>query len=151
MIEASKAAFDKYKVNDRVKLIEGPANESIDKLEGTFDLVFVDANKDGYEGYVKQILDKKLLSDDGIILCDNGRLFLANCETLNADYSQSLRQGSHGGQRRQPVAQQRCASILDSMWPGSKAVQHLRCIRPQGRCDCLAAVRRHLADQMEGR
>lgn len=74
MIEASKAAFDKYNVNDRVKLIEGPANESIDKLEGKFDLVFVDANKDGYEGYVNQILDKKLLSKDGIILCDNGRL-----------------------------------------------------------------------------
>lgn len=74
MIEASKAAFNKYNVNDRVKLIEGPANESIDKLDGTFDLVFVDANKDGYEGYVKQILDKKLLSKDGIILCDNGRL-----------------------------------------------------------------------------
>lgn len=76
MIEASKAAFNKYNVNDRVKLIEGPANESIDKLEGTFDLVFVDANKDGYEGYVKQILDKKLLSRDGIILCDNGELLL---------------------------------------------------------------------------
>lgn len=75
MIEASKAAFDKYNVNDRVKLIEGPADESIDKLEGTFDLVFVDANKDGYEGYVKQILDKKLLSKDGIILCDNGNIF----------------------------------------------------------------------------
>lgn len=74
MIEASKAAFNKYNVNDRVKLIEGPADESIDKLDGTFDLVFVDANKDGYEGYVKQILDKKLLSKDGIILCDNGRL-----------------------------------------------------------------------------
>lgn len=63
-------------MNDRVKLIEGPANESIDKLEGTFDLVFVDANKDGCEGYVKQVLEKKLLSRHGIILCDNGELLL---------------------------------------------------------------------------
>ena len=74
MIDASRSAFDKYEVNDRVKLIEGPANESIEKLTGTFDIIFVDANKDGYEGYVKQILDKGLLSPDGIILCDNGKI-----------------------------------------------------------------------------
>jgi predicted O-methyltransferase YrrM len=72
MIDASKEAFEKFGVTDRVKLIEGPADQSIEQLTGTFDLVFVDANKDGYEGYVKQILDKRLLSDDGIILCDNG-------------------------------------------------------------------------------
>ena len=72
MIDASKKAFKKYGVNDRVKLIEGPADESIAQLTGEFDLVFVDANKDGYLAYVRQILDKKLLSANGIILCDNG-------------------------------------------------------------------------------
>ncbi|KAI0975566.1 hypothetical protein F4678DRAFT_456922 [Xylaria arbuscula] len=58
-------------LNDRVKLIEGPADESLKKLTGQFDLIFVDANKEGYEGHVKYILDNKLLSPSGLIMCDN--------------------------------------------------------------------------------
>jgi len=71
MIAASRRTFDKYGLNDRVTLIEGPAQDSIQKLTGTFDIIFVDANKEGYEGYVKTILDKKLLSPSGFIMCDN--------------------------------------------------------------------------------
>ncbi|KAL8885720.1 MAG: hypothetical protein Q9215_006474 [Flavoplaca cf. flavocitrina] len=71
MIAASRRTFDTYKLNDRVKLMEGPAQDSIEKLTGQFDIIFVDANKEGYEGYVKQILDKKLLSSKGFIMCDN--------------------------------------------------------------------------------
>ncbi|KAI4235071.1 MAG: hypothetical protein LQ349_003405 [Xanthoria aureola] len=74
MIAASRKTFDTYKLNDRVKLMEGPAQESIEKLTGQFDIIFVDANKEGYEGYVKRILDKKLLSPKGFIMCDNGTL-----------------------------------------------------------------------------
>ncbi len=73
MIAASRRTFDKYKLNDRITLIEGPAQESIEKLTGEFDIIFVDANKEGYEGYVKQILDKKLLASNGFIMCDNGK------------------------------------------------------------------------------
>lgn len=72
MIAASRRTFDKYKLNDRVTLIEGDAAASLKSLTGTFDLIFVDANKEGYEGYVKTILDKKLLSARGLIMCDNG-------------------------------------------------------------------------------
>lgn len=71
MIAASKRTFSRYGVEDRVKLIEGPAQESLQKLTGTFDLIFVDANKDGYETYVKQILDQNLLARDGLIIADN--------------------------------------------------------------------------------
>ncbi|KAK4656861.1 hypothetical protein QC762_207880 [Podospora pseudocomata] len=71
MIAASREAFKKYGVGDRVKLIEGPAENTLKTLEGEFDLIFVDANKDGYAGYVKTILDQGLLSANGIILCDN--------------------------------------------------------------------------------
>lgn len=72
MIAASRKTFDRYKLNDRVTLMEGAAQDSIEKLSGQFDIIFVDANKEGYEGYVKQILDKKLLSPRGFIMCDNG-------------------------------------------------------------------------------
>ena len=101
MIDASRATFEKYNVNDRIKLIQGPADESIEKLTGVFDIVFVDANKDGYEGYVKQILDKKLLSADGIILCDNGKLKQPRARSELTKYRQrSLRSRSHGRERR---------------------------------------------------
>jgi hypothetical protein len=52
MIEAYTAAFNKYNVRNLVKSIEGPPDQPIDKLEGASNLVFVNANKDGYEGYV---------------------------------------------------------------------------------------------------
>lgn len=74
MIAASRRTFDKFKLNDRITLIEGPAQESIEKLIGGFDIIFIDANKEGYEGYVRQILDKKLLAPDGFIMCDNGKV-----------------------------------------------------------------------------
>jgi predicted O-methyltransferase YrrM len=73
MIAASRRTFDRYGLNDRVTLIEGPAQDSLQKLSGSFDIVFVDANKEGYEGYVKTILDKNLLAPNGFIMCDNGK------------------------------------------------------------------------------
>ena len=42
--------------------------DSITTLKGTFDVIFIDANKDGYLGYVKAILDQKLLSPTGMIV-----------------------------------------------------------------------------------
>ncbi|ROW17648.1 hypothetical protein VPNG_00858 [Cytospora leucostoma] len=71
MIAASRQTFEKYGVGDRVTLVEGPADQTLKSLKGEFDLIFVDANKDGYTTYVQTILDQKLLSPRGIILCDN--------------------------------------------------------------------------------
>ena len=72
MIAASRKTFDRYSLNDRVTLIEGPAQQSLERLTGQFDIIFIDANKEGYEGYVKSVLAKKLLSPTGMIMCDNG-------------------------------------------------------------------------------
>ncbi|KAH8883270.1 O-methyltransferase [Thozetella sp. PMI_491] len=71
MINATNRNIDKYGLRDRVTLIEGPAQDTLKTLSGVFDIVFVDADKEGYEGYVKEILDRKLLSQNGIIICDN--------------------------------------------------------------------------------
>ena len=72
MIDATKRTISKYNLSDRVTLLEGAAQESMQKLKGTFDIIFVDADKEGYEDYVKIALDKKLLAKDGVMLCDNG-------------------------------------------------------------------------------
>jgi caffeoyl-CoA O-methyltransferase len=47
----------------------GPAAETISRLEGPFDLVFVDADKTGYDGYYEAVLPK--LAPRGLIVFDN--------------------------------------------------------------------------------
>jgi len=47
----------------------GPALETVNKLEGEFDLIFIDADKENYLNYFKLGLDK--LSTGGAIVLDN--------------------------------------------------------------------------------
>jgi len=56
-------------VAGRIEYRVGPALETLASLEGPFDLVFIDANKDGYVDYYEAVLP--LLADDGLILADN--------------------------------------------------------------------------------
>lgn len=72
MIAASRAMIYKYVSDNRVTLIEGPAQESIQNLRGEFDIIYIDANKDGYEGYVDQIVKLQLLAPKGFIMCADG-------------------------------------------------------------------------------
>jgi caffeoyl-CoA O-methyltransferase len=54
---------------DRVELIEGAALEVIHRLDGPFDLVYVDAVKTDYRRYLDSVLPK--LRVGGVIVCDN--------------------------------------------------------------------------------
>ena len=54
---------------DIIHLIEGAAEESITTVEGSFDMLFLDANKSQYRYYFDAIYPK--LNDGGIIICDN--------------------------------------------------------------------------------
>src|SRR5688500_5670317 len=47
----------------------GPALETINELDGPFDLVFIDADKDNYDAYFEATLP--LLSGRGLIVVDN--------------------------------------------------------------------------------
>jgi len=58
-------------VATRHEVVVGPALDSLPTLTGQFDLVFVDANKAEYHRYVELILEHKLLSPSGVIVCDN--------------------------------------------------------------------------------
>src|SRR4051794_9718399 len=44
--------------NDRIEIRVGPALETIASLDGPFDLVFIDANKEGYVDYYEAVLPK---------------------------------------------------------------------------------------------
>jgi len=54
---------------DRIEIRVGPAIETVAALDGPFDLVFIDADKQGYLGYYEAVLPK--LAPDGVILADN--------------------------------------------------------------------------------
>ena len=54
---------------ERIELRIGPAMQTVDALEGPFDLVFIDADKPGYVGYYEAVLPK--LAPNGVIAVDN--------------------------------------------------------------------------------
>jgi predicted O-methyltransferase YrrM len=73
-VDAVRAAFaqqwfDRSGFADRITLHLGPALETIARLEGEFDLVFVDADKGGYVDYYEATLPR--LSERGVIVVDN--------------------------------------------------------------------------------
>ena len=54
---------------DRIRIEVGPAIDTISRLDGPFDFVFIDADKTGYAAYYEAVLPK--LSDRGVIAVDN--------------------------------------------------------------------------------
>ena len=53
----------------KIEIRLGPALETIETLDGPFDLVFIDADKPNYENYYEAVLPK--LADDGLLIADN--------------------------------------------------------------------------------
>ena len=73
-LDASHAAVARATIkdaglSDRCEIIEGRGLDEMRALEPSFDLVFLDANKDGYPAYLKQA--KRLLRRGGLIVADN--------------------------------------------------------------------------------
>ena len=54
---------------DRITVHVGPALETIDRLEGEFDFVFIDADKVNYRNYYEALLPR--LAERGLIAVDN--------------------------------------------------------------------------------
>jgi caffeoyl-CoA O-methyltransferase len=56
-------------VADRIDFRLGPALDTVAKLDGPFDLVFIDADKPNYVNYYEATLP--LLADEGVMIVDN--------------------------------------------------------------------------------
>jgi predicted O-methyltransferase YrrM len=67
--EFAQGYFDRSPWGDRIEVRVGPALDTINALEGPFDFVFIDADKDGYPGYYEAVVPK--LSPRGVIAVDN--------------------------------------------------------------------------------
>jgi caffeoyl-CoA O-methyltransferase len=67
--EVAQRYFDRSPDGDKITLHLGPALETIDGLEGEFDLVFIDADKENYDAYFEAVLPR--LSERGLIAIDN--------------------------------------------------------------------------------
>jgi len=67
--EVAQRYFDRSPHGSRITLHLGPALDSIAKLDGEFDLVFIDADKANYDAYFEAVMPR--LSDRGLIAIDN--------------------------------------------------------------------------------
>jgi caffeoyl-CoA O-methyltransferase len=77
-------------VRDRIDYRLGPALETIAKLDGPFDLVFIDADKTNYVNYYEATLP--LLADDGLMVVDNA---LSNGNVVDAQNASEHVQAIH--------------------------------------------------------
>jgi caffeoyl-CoA O-methyltransferase len=67
--EFAQGYFDRSPWGDRIDLRVGPALDTVTALDGLFDFVFIDADKEGYRGYYDAVVPK--LSPRGVIAVDN--------------------------------------------------------------------------------
>jgi predicted O-methyltransferase YrrM len=71
--DIAKGYWKKAGVAEKIEVRLGPAQAALEKMiagrEGPFDLVFIDADKPGYDGYYEAAL--KLLRPGGVIALDN--------------------------------------------------------------------------------
>jgi predicted O-methyltransferase YrrM len=102
-------------VDDRVELIVGDARETIEAVEGPIDLLFVDAAKDEYRGYIE--LAEPKLSERAVLVVDN--MLMSGEVALHEGESTSWRAESLA------AARELNAELLDSdRW--------LACVLPVG-------------------
>lgn len=82
----ARSFFARSEHGKKIKVMEGPALESLKNLTGTFDLAFIDADKTNYTNYYEAVL--KLLKPGGVILIDNvlysGHAAKPNCDNSRA-------------------------------------------------------------------
>lgn len=67
--DAARANFKRAALDDRITLVLGDAHVELKKQQGPIDIVFIDADKDGYILYLKALLP--LVRPGGLIIADN--------------------------------------------------------------------------------
>ena len=68
-IVMARVNFTRAGLADDITLVEGPAGASLAALGGTFDLVFIDADKPQYPDYLREV--RRLVAPSAVIVADN--------------------------------------------------------------------------------
>lgn len=89
--EVARANLDSAGVRDRVSIQIGAALDTLSMLEGPFDFIFIDANKDNYPDYWRWAV--KLSRPGSVIVADNA---IRHGEVLDATLTDPLVLGSRG-------------------------------------------------------
>jgi caffeoyl-CoA O-methyltransferase len=86
-VKLAKQNFKNAGADNIATIVEGDAHEMVKTLKGPIDLLFLDADKDGYHDYLKQLLP--LVRPGGLIVAHNmdqgGTQSYINAVTTNAD------------------------------------------------------------------
>lgn len=69
MFERAQDNIKKAGMEDRIKILVGDAEETLKDLEGTFDMIFIDAAKGHYKMFFDMLIGK--LNHGGIVISDN--------------------------------------------------------------------------------
>ena len=90
-IDADRAAlarqnFKKAGVDDIVTLVEGDAHEKVAEVAGPVDMVFIDADKEGYTDYLTKMLPK--VRPGGLIIAHNINPGMADREVPRGHHDQ---------------------------------------------------------------
>lgn len=83
--QRAKQARENFKragVDHLITLVEGDAHEEVTKLRGPIDLVFIDADKDGYIDYLNKLLP--LVRPRGLVVAHNMRFPPPDPQYVNA-------------------------------------------------------------------
>ncbi|PWZ03413.1 hypothetical protein BCV70DRAFT_197624 [Testicularia cyperi] len=75
----TRPLFEQTGLGDKIKVKIGDARDQLAKLaenivspdDDAFDIIFIDADKTGYQSYFETILDKNLLKKNGLLVVDN--------------------------------------------------------------------------------
>ena len=73
--------FAKAGIRDIVTVVEGNAHETVSRLKGPIDMVFIDADKEGYSDYLKRLLP---------LMRPGGLVFAHNIEMADAEYIKAI-------------------------------------------------------------
>ena len=69
MLERAQDNIKKAGMEDRIKILVGDAADTLKDLEGTFDMIFIDAAKGHYKMFFDMLIGK--LNHGGIVISDN--------------------------------------------------------------------------------
>lgn len=79
----ARSHFQKAGVDQLVTIVQGNAHENISRLKDPIDVVFLDADKDGYVDYLQKLLP--LVRPGGLILAHNVNMIPAYIKTVTAN------------------------------------------------------------------